>query len=220
MRPAAIAVAVGIAAVGACSTGAGPSADDHLRSVVGVEATGCSLVAALGSGTILDDHRVVTSAHTVAGAHDIEVIDADGRSRPATLVALDPDKDLAVLAVPDLDQPPLALARARGGEDGWVIAWNRDTGVRSAPMTVTKRLRVSIEDIYVDGVVERGAIEIDAAIGPGDSGGAVVTSTGEVVGVIYATSRTRRAGFALNDDEIAAVLADANDQPVDPGRCP
>lgn len=220
MRPTAIVFAVGATVVAACATGAEPFADDHVRSVVGVEATGCSLVAALGSGTILDEHRVVTSAHTVAGADDIAVIDVGGRSRPATLVAFDPDKDLAVLSVPDLDHPPLALARARGGENGWVIAWDRDTGVHSSPMTVTKRLRVSIEDIYVNGVVERGAIEIDAAVGPGDSGGAVVNSSGEVVGVVYATSRTRTAGFALNDDEIAAVLADANDQPVDPGRCP
>jgi len=101
-----------------------------------------------------------------------------------------------------------------------VIAWNRDEGAHSDPTTVTKRIQVSIEDIYVDEVVERGAIEIAADITPGDSGGAVITSDGDVVGLIYATSRSRAAGFALNDEEIRAVLATAADEPVDSGPCP
>ena len=216
----ALAALLTLTATAACSAPPSPSADEFLESVVGVEAAGCSLVAAIGSGTILEARQVVTSAHTVAGADDISVIDANGQALSATLVAFDPDKDLAVLSVPGLAEAPLTLGRADGEESGWVIAWNRDEGAHSDPTTVTKRIQVSIEDIYVDEVVERGAIEIAADITPGDSGGAVITSDGDAVGLIYATSRSRAAGFALNDEEIRAVLATAADEPVDSGPCP
>jgi S1-C subfamily serine protease len=86
-------------------------------------------------------------------------------------------------------------------------------------MTVTRRIRVSIEDIYVDDIVERGAIEIDAEVVRGDSGGAVIRADGEVIGLIYATSRSRAAGFALNDDELRAVLDATAEAPVDSGPC-
>lgn len=215
----ALAALVALTAAASCSTSTTPSADEFLASVVGVEATGCSLVASIGSGTILESKRVVTSAHTVAGATDISVIDASGNALPAMLIAFDPDKDLAVLSVPSLGPPPLRLGRADGDESGWVLAWNREEGAHSDPIAVTKRIRVSIEDIYVDDVVERGAIEIAAEIVPGDSGGAVVNSAGDVVGLVYATSRSRAAGFALNDEEIRAVLAGAADEPVDSGPC-
>ena len=203
--------------VAACGSSA--SADGLLDSVVGIAAHGCSLVPALGSGAILADERVVTSAHTVAGANEIEVITATGESRAAVLVGFDPDKDLAVLSVAGLGHPPMMLGRAEGGESGWVLAWDRDNGPREVPMTVTKRILVSIEDIYVEDIVERGAIEIVADVVRGDSGAAVVTESGAVVGLIYATSRARTAGFALDEAEIAAALAAAGTAPVDAGPC-
>jgi S1-C subfamily serine protease len=201
----------------ACGSSASP--DAFLDSVVGVEANGCSLVAALGSGAIVDEQRVMTSAHTVAGAQEIVVIDFDGDRHPAVLVGFDPDKDLAVLSVAGLDGDPLAKRRASGGESGWVLAWDPDEGAHANPMTVTKRILVSIEDIYVADIVERHAIEIDADVTSGDSGAAVVTQTGEMVGVVYARSRSRPAGFALDEQEIAAALSTAGATAVDSGPC-
>lgn len=208
---------IALVVVAACSSPA--SADEFLDSVVGVEAHGCSLIPALGSGAILADELVVTSAHTVAGADELSVISSSGRSLPAVLVSFDPEKDLAVLRVDGLDHRPLELGKAVGGETGWVLAWNRDEGVHEIPMIVTKRILVSIEDIYVEDVVERGAIELDAMVVRGDSGAAVITETGAVVGLIYATSRSRTAGFALNETEIAAALDGVGTATVDSGRC-
>jgi S1-C subfamily serine protease len=203
--------------VSACSSPT--SVDDYLASVVGIEAHGCSLVAALGSGAIMGDRQVVTSAHTVAGANEINVIDADERSLSAVLVAFDPAKDLAVLQVEALDREPLVLGQAAPDQSGWVLAWNRDDGPHEIPMSVTKRILVRIEDIYVDEIVERAAIEIDAEVVRGDSGAAVITKSGEVVGIVYATSRSRQAGFALNAAEIEAILDRAGTTAVDPGPC-
>jgi S1-C subfamily serine protease len=203
----------------AAACGADSSPTEFAESVVGVEASGCSLIPAFGSGAVLDDQRVVTSAHIVAGATTIEIIDSQGERRPADLVGFDPRTDLAVLSVPGLASEPLPIGRADGGEPGWVLTWSPGNLVQAKPMTVTKRILVTIEDIYVDELVERRAIELDADISHGDSGAAVVTTEGDVVGIIYATSRSRAAGFALNGLEIAAALDGAGTATVDPGPC-
>jgi len=203
-----------------CGNEAAPTAAIYLDSAVGVEATGCSLVASIGSGVVLAEGSVVTSAHTVAGAESIVVVDTVGTRHDAVLVGFDADVDLAVLAVDDLDADPLALGRAERDDAGWVLAWHPDEGVHANSMTVTKRIRVTIEDIYVEDIVERDAIEIAADVGHGDSGGAVVTTDGRVVGVVYGTSRKRAAGFAVDDGEVAAALVDAADRsPVAAGPC-
>lgn len=211
------AVALIAASCGQESPAASP--DGYLRAAVGVEASGCSLVPALGSGAVLARERVMTSAHTVAGASALVVIDSAGIRRAATLVGFDPRVDLAVLAVPGLDADPLPVSNAAGGEAGWVLTWRADDRFEASPMTVTKRLVVTIEDIYVDEIVERRAIELDADLSHGDSGAAVVTTSGEVVGIVYAASRSRRAGFALDGNEIATALAAAGPTTVDAGPC-
>ncbi|MGF1517194.1 MAG: trypsin-like peptidase domain-containing protein [Nodosilinea sp.] len=169
---------------------------------------------------MLADDTVVTTAHTVAGADAIVVVGADGVRHDAALVGFDPNADLAVLAVDDLDVEPLPLGPADRGAAGWVLAWHPDVGMHTEPMTVTKEIRVTIEDIYIDRIVHRDAIEIAADIEHGDSGAAVVSDDGTVVGVVYATSRERAAGFAVDDGEVAAALERAAGAvPVDAGPC-
>jgi S1-C subfamily serine protease len=205
---------------GSGSGGATADPASLLESAVGVEATGCSLVASIGSGVVLADDTVVTTAHTVAGADAIVVVGADGVRHDAALVGFDPDADLAVLAVDGLDVEPLPLGPAERGATGWVLAWHPDVGMHTEPMTVTKEIRVTIEDIYIDRIVQRDAIEVAADIEHGDSGAAVVSDDGTVVGVVYATSRERAAGFAVDDGEVAAALAlAAGRTPVDAGPC-
>jgi S1-C subfamily serine protease len=213
---------IGVLAILAAACGSAssiPAPDGYLDAAVGIEASGCSLIPALGSGAVLAPGRVVTAAHTVAGATEIVVVDAGGARRPATLVGLDPRRDLAVLSVPGLDADPLTVSEASGGEAGWVLTWSPDERAQATPMTVTKRIVVTIEDIYVEDLVERRAIELDADVSPGDSGAAVVTTGGEVVGIVYATSRSRSAGFALAGPEITAALAAAGTTSVDSGPC-
>jgi len=211
--------ALGVLALLVTACGSASSPDDYLNSAVGVEASGCSLVPALGSGAVLARERVVTSAHTVAGAAEILVTDSRGVRRPAVLVGFDPRSDLAVLSVPGLVADPLPVGNASGGESGWVLAWSPDEKLEANPMTVTKRLLVTIEDIYVENIVERRAIELAADVSDGDSGAAVVTTNGDVVGIVYATSRSRPAGFALDSQEITAALAAAGTTSVDSGPC-
>lgn len=86
---------------------------DLRLSGVGVVAHGCALTAQLASGVVVDrPDQVVTVAHAIAGATSISVVDHADDVYPATVRALDKDRDLAVLDVPGLDVP--ALYRAPG----------------------------------------------------------------------------------------------------------
>jgi S1-C subfamily serine protease len=73
---------------------------------------------------------------------------------------------------------------------------------------------------YVDDVVQRRGIEVRGQITNGDSGGPVVTTNGEVIGIVYAGSRNRNGvGFAVDSTEIADVLAASSSTPVANGTC-
>lgn len=192
-----------------------------IESGVGVIAEGCSLVAQLGSGVIATEPgRVVTAAHTIAGALTITVVDASGTDHAATVVSFDKDTDLAALDVPTLTGAPLDLATSMGLGAGSFISWSRDDGVSVRQVEITRRLVVTIEDIYVDETVERSAIEIVGDIRVGDSGGGVIDGRGDLVGIVYANSRGRaNVGFASDMTEVGALLASTDPRSVDNGRC-
>jgi S1-C subfamily serine protease len=194
--------------------------DDLRRSGVGIVAEGCGLTAQLASGVVLErTGQVITVAHAIAGATGISVVDHTGNAHSATVRAFDKDRDLAVLDVPALDAPALDLASAEIGPAG-ILTWTRDDGVVYDAVEVTKHLEITIEDIYIEETVERNGIEIAGDIRIGDSGGPVLSSTGDVVGTIYANSRDRdEVGFATDASELEAVLNDASDVDVANGRC-
>lgn len=70
-----------------------------------------------------------------------------------------------------------------------MLTWSRDDGVTYDEVNVSKRLLVTIEDIYVEETVERRGIEVLGDVDVGDSGGAVLSSAGDVIGIIHAQSR-------------------------------
>lgn len=227
-------LAVVAALVSACAADGDEAVDRAVASGVGVVAEGCGLTAQVGSGVVLrhtgdeaggvDDTLVVTVAHTIKGAATVTVVDADSDEHRARVVGFDKDADLAVLAVSDLDAPALAAAAASatglGGTEGSIVTWSREDGVEQAPVEIVKRLRVTIEDIYIDEVVERGAWEIAGPVSVGDSGGPVLDASGDVVGIVYASSRGRdRVGFATDQAELADLLTSVTGATVDNGTC-
>ena len=214
---------------GAC---AGTSGDatrrDAVLSGVGVVAEGCGLAASVGSGVIVDvgegQNLVVTVAHTMKGASTLTVVEADGDEHEARVVAFDKDADLAVLDVDGLTAPAIQVTdnpdTATDGASGSILTWDREAGVEQIPIVVTKRLRVTIEDIYIEDVVERGALEIAGPVTGGDSGGPVLDARGDVIGIIYANSRGReQVGFATDQRELADLLASVTGATVDNGTC-
>ena len=89
------------------------------------------------------------------------------------------------------------------------VVWSPDNGVRPVSVMITRRLDITIEDIYVEDEVRRSGLELVGDISVGDSGGAVVDGSGDVVGIIYARSRPRpQTAFATDDGELERLLSE------------
>jgi serine peptidase DegS len=141
---------------------------------------------ALGSGVVIDRRGyVVTNWHVIRGAEEIRVQLADGRVATPQIVGSDPDTELALLRIDLPDLPSIALGRSDGLQVGEVVlAIGNSLGLSQ---TVTMGI-VSATGRGQLGITEfEDFIQTDAAINVGNSGGALVNSRGELVGINTAT---------------------------------
>lgn len=186
---------------------------------VSLAATGCG-GRSVASGFAVADDLVVTAAHPVAGRTQVAVTDVEGRARHGFVVVLDPALDVAVVRVPGLGADPAVLASgdavalAASGTPGVVASMSKDGGLVPKPAVVTRRVRAHIEDVYFTRRVARRALELSFDGGYGDSGAAVVNRDGLVVGMVFATSRSRdNVGYAVRAIEIGGVLSQVAELP-------
>ena len=170
--------------------------------VVGQEGQGS------GSGVVWDtEGHVVTNAHVVGSADQVQVVLSDGRRYPASVVGQDPSSDLAVLA---LENAPAGLEPVRVGDDGVLavgdpvmaignplgLSGTVTTGIVSAldrPVT-TRATGTTPGGAPVETQVVTNAIQTSAAINPGNSGGALVNAAGELVGINSSIAALPAAG--------------------------
>ncbi|HYB23569.1 MAG TPA: trypsin-like peptidase domain-containing protein [Solirubrobacteraceae bacterium] len=140
----------------------------------------------LGSGMVLDGRGdILTAAHVVADAGSITVAFANGVSRGAKVLGVDDSADVAVLLVSPagLDLHPVTLGNDRS------LAVGDPVGVIGDPLGFDRSLStgvVSALDRTIeapDGFTIAHAIQTDAALNPGNSGGPVLNSHGEVIGI-------------------------------------
>ncbi|HSI79277.1 MAG TPA: trypsin-like peptidase domain-containing protein [Solirubrobacterales bacterium] len=143
--------------------------------------------AATGSGFLIDDDgRVVTNAHVVDDADEIEVtLGEDGETYDAELLGADLSTDVAVLEIEaDADQlSPLALGDSTAVEVGDpVVAIGNPFGLdHTATAGIVSAIQREIRG--PDGFTIRDAIQIDAPINPGNSGGPLLDASGRVIGI-------------------------------------
>jgi serine protease Do len=169
--------------------------------------------AGFGSGAIIaEEGLVLTCAHVVEMAGDIEVTLSDGEALPATLLGKNPKQDYALLKI---DAPRKLAAFALGDSSKlalgeWVLALGHPGGPYAdlrpalAVGRVTglhRRLPVQLMDRYYD-----DAIRTDAPIFAGNSGGPLVNLRGELVGLNGAILLVNENSYAVPINEIAAHL--------------
>jgi trypsin-like peptidase/colicin V production protein len=190
------------------------------RSSVLVTGEACDQVQD-GSGWVAAPGLVVTNAHVVAGERSTTVVDEQGTRHPARVVAFDPVRDVAVLAVADLDAPPLRLATGSKGESGAVYGHPGGGPLEAAPARIGDEIVAVGTDIYRTSSSRRNVYVLAAKLAPGDSGGALVDTNGAVIGVAFAIDPGRRStSYALTDEEIRPVLsATSPGRAVDTGSC-
>ena len=163
----------------------------------------------LGSGVILDSKGfLVTNAHVVDKATDIQITLPDGRQATAKVIGIDAETDLAVLRI-ELDNLPVAPI---GSSEALLIGdvvlaignpYNFGQTVTQGIVSATRRSRVGVSLI-------EDFIQTDAAINPGNSGGALINAAGELVGIntanYSATGGSQGIGFAIPIDLAISVM--------------
>jgi S1-C subfamily serine protease len=159
-----------------------------------------------GSGFVYAARHVMTNAHVVAGIdHPSVRIGGVGPSYAARVVFFDPDRDVAVLYVPDLHAPVLRFDDgAKRGDAAVVAGYPQDGDLTLRAATVANRIQATGQNIYSTATVTREIYSIRSTVLPGNSGGPLLTTDGRVYGVVFARSTSdQETGYVLTADEVA-----------------
>jgi len=188
-------------------------------STVEVQGVACNRIQE-GSGWVAAPGLIVTNAHVVAGERNTHVLTLSGVSLRAEVVTFDPDADLAVLSVPALRAAPLPMESPKVGMVGAVYGHPGGGPLAVIPARIAQSIIAVGTDIYRTSSSRRRVLVLAADLRPGDSGGALVDTAGDVVGVAFATDPGREnTGYALTSDQVRSVLATAGSTPVATGSC-
>ena len=169
---------------------------------------------ATGSGVIISpDGYIVTNNHVVQQSDKLEITLNDKRSYDATIIGTDPTTDLALIKIDEKDLPFLKYGNSDDVKVGeWVLAVGNPFNLTS---TVTAGI-VSAKARNINILGDVGAIEsfiqTDAVVNPGNSGGALVDTKGELVGINAAIASNTGSytgySFAIPSNIVKKVISD------------
>ncbi|MEO6504019.1 MAG: MarP family serine protease [Jatrophihabitantaceae bacterium] len=161
-----------------------------------------------GTGFVFADDRVMTNAHVLAGVSNPRVTAPGGSTLAARVVVYDPNRDIAVLLVPGLNRPPLRIAgSASSGTAAVVAGYPQNDPFTALPARVAARTKVTGPNIYQSRTVTREVYTVRARVRPGNSGGPLLSTTGQVYGVVFAASVDQsEVGYVLTNAEVAPDL--------------
>ncbi len=171
-------------------------------------------VEASGSGVIIEGHRILTNAHVVAYASQVQVqANQSGDKVSATVEAVAPGIDLALLKLDDdaffAQRPPLPRAHSLPQVKDAVFAYGFPTGGTS--LSITRGIVSRIEFVGYNYMTSGLRIQIDAALNPGNSGGPAVAD-GKMIGLAFShLQNSENISYIIPNEEIELFLADIAD---------
>lgn len=174
------------------------------------QAPGCQRTLE-GSGFVIAPQRIITNAHVVAGTSSVAVMTQNGPMQ-ATVVLFDPRTDVAILSVPDLQAPPLEFATepAESGQDAVVLGYPGGGPFTASTARVRDTITLGGPDIYHSGTVKREVYTIRGEVRSGNSGGPLIDTDGDVLGVVFgAAVDDSDTGFALTAEEVSSEVDSA-----------
>lgn len=189
--------------------GCGESAPDPVAATLRLDVANCQESAHQRATAVrLADDLAVTVAHAFLidgepSVADFEVFSSDGLPMAADLVFLDPETDVALLR---LTEPGPSLTLASYDEDAsarFVTFASPDGPVIIRTIEITRMVEVTL-----DGDGARQALELDGVVAPGDSGSPVLDDDGDVLGIVFAASKTDDVGWAVASFEIEAAISE------------
>jgi putative serine protease PepD len=175
---------------------------------------------AAGSGIVIStDGIVLTNAHVIGGARQITVtVAGETNARTATVIASDSSRDMALLRVDDTDglvAAPLGDGKSTNVGDS-VVAIGNALALEGGP-TVTSGIVSALDrSLATESGSLSGLIQTDAAISSGNSGGPLVNTEGQVIGMNTAvatssgTVSASNIGFAISIDTIRSFIAQSS----------
>ncbi|MDG1148578.1 MAG: trypsin-like peptidase domain-containing protein [Crocinitomicaceae bacterium] len=175
-----------------------------------------------GSGVIVStDGYIVTNNHVIQDAQEIEVTLNDNRKYTATVVGTDPSTDVAVLKIEEKNLLAIPIGNSDNIQVGeWVLAvgnpFNLTSTVTAGIISAkTRNINLLSEQSSTNIVPIESFIQTDAAVNPGNSGGALVNTQGELVGINTAiaskTGSYSGYSFAIPVNLVKKVLTDLID---------
>jgi S1-C subfamily serine protease len=175
-------------------------------------------VEVTGSGVVIEGHRILTNAHVVAYAGQVQVqAEREGDKYSAKVAAISHRMDLAVLTLDDdtFFQRHAALERSAALPQikDAVLAYGFPVGGTS--MSITKGIVSRIEFAGYNGYASGLRVQIDAAINPGDSGGPATVGD-RMIGLAFSSlGGAQNIGYIIPDEEIELFLRDVADGRTD-----
>lgn len=169
-------------------------------------------VQGIGSGVIITpDGYIVTNYHVVKDANEVEITLNNNKSYIADIVGTSPENDVALLKVDAQNLDYISFGDSNSLELGqWVLAvgnpFNLTSTVTAGIISAKGRNLSDSDDMF------QSFIQTDAAVNPGNSGGALVTASGELIGINTAiTSRTGSYvgyAFAIPSNNVKKIVED------------
>lgn len=170
-----------------------------------------------GSGVIVtEDGFIVTNNHVVDNAEDIEVTLNDNRTFSAKIIGTDPSTDLALLKIDESGLPIMKYGNSDNLKVGeWVLAVGNPFNLTSTVTAGIVSAKARNIGILPDQFKIESFIQTDAAVNPGNSGGALVNTNGELVGINTAIASSTGSytgySFAIPVNIVKKVIDDLNE---------